>query len=80
VLEGLFTPSPTSVAIINGRRYSDWSGSVGTQSWSTSTSARSDSMNVSSGSSAIASRCAERANRAAFWSGRNVATEPSGCR
>ena len=50
------TPEPTSVEIMNGRRYSDWSGSSGTQALSTSTSARSDSMNSSSGSSAIASR------------------------
>ena len=64
---------------MNGRKYSDADGSLGTQARSMSASSRSDSTNSSSGSSAIASRRAERWNRWAFMSGRKVATEPSGC-
>lgn len=76
-----FTPRPTSVPIMKGRRYSDSSPPcAGTQSWSWATSASHASMNVSTGSSGIARRRAERWKRRAFWSGRKVATEPSGWR
>jgi hypothetical protein len=72
------TPSPGSVAITNGRRYSDSSPPAGgTHCSSTAISLRSDSRNNSSGSSGIASRRAEDRRRAALASGRNDTTEPS---
>ena len=75
------TPSPTSAATMNGRRYIDSSPPAGgTHSRSTSSSSASEARNSSSGSCAIASRAADARNRAAFASGRNEAIDPSGWR
>lgn len=72
------TPSPGSVAKMNGRRYSDSSPPAGgTQLSSTAISCRSDSMNNSSGSSGMASRRDEVRSRAALASGRNDTIDPS---
>ncbi len=65
---------------MNGRRYSEASPPVGTQSRSMSTRASTDSMNSSVGSSAIARRRAERWNRSALAAARKVAIDPSGWR
>ena len=65
--------------MMNGRRYSEDSPPVGTQAPSTASSSRSDARNSSSGSRGMPSRTADRFSRAAFCSGRNEASEPSGC-
>jgi hypothetical protein len=75
-----FTPSPTSVAIRNGRRYIDSSPPAGgIHPRSTPSSSTSEPRNSSSGSCGMPSRTAEDRNRAALASGRKEATEPSGC-
>src|SRR5699024_4865897 len=76
---GAFTPSPTDVEIMNGRRYSDASPSEGTHLRSALASSRNDPRNSSSGSAGMAIRRAEVRNRSAFASGRKAAIVPSGC-
>lgn len=65
---------------MNGRRYSDSPGFVGTQRLSTAISSRIESRKVSTGSCGMASRSAELRKRIAFASGRNAAIVPSGWR
>ena len=74
------TPRNASVAIMNGRKYSEPPSTVGNQAASAATSSRTAAMNTSGGSSGIASRCADVFSRAALASGRNSASEPSGWR
>src|ERR1700757_3186219 len=72
------TPSPDSVAKTNGRRYNASSPPApGAHALSTTTSWRRDSMNISSGSSGIASRRADERILAALASARNDTIEPS---
>lgn len=79
-LAGL-TPRPTSVAIMKGRRYRDSSPPcAGTHFSSCATSASQASMKVSTGSSGMPRRREDAWKRAPFFSGRKVATEPSGRR
>ena len=81
--EALFvgrTPSPTSVAIMNGRIYKDSPTLLGTQPASCLTSASTVSINNSTGISGSAKRRAELAKRFAFAVGRNNAMDPSGWR
>ncbi len=76
--DGLFTPSPICVAIMNGRRYRLCPSAAGTQARSRATSSSIARTNASSGSSGIASRTADRLNLAAFACGRKATIRPSG--
>ena len=67
----LCTPREDSHANANGRMYREVSGSDGTQSSSTFTSAFTASINISSGIVAIHRRSLELIIRRAFISGRN---------
>ena len=68
-----------SLPNISGRRYKACRGLSVSHCASARTSMSIEERNSSSGSSGMASRAAERANRAAFRSGRNTAIEPSAC-
>jgi hypothetical protein len=74
------TISPTSSAMISGRRYSDAPSASGTQSTSVRVSSSQAATKSSTGNSGRASRRQESARRWALRSGRNSATPPSGWR
>ena len=65
---------------MKGRRYRLCSGALGTQLASAQTSASMLARKSAASSTGSASRRAERPIRAAFRSGRNNQTLPSGCR
>ena len=73
-------PSPTCVAIMNGRRYRLYSSASGTQARSCVTSSSMARTKASSGSSGMAIRRADKLNLAAFAQGRKVAIRPPACR
>ena len=64
--DGWLTPRPRWVAIMNGRRYRLYPSPEGTQSRSWATSSSRARTKVSSGSSGMAIRTADRLNRAAL--------------
>ena len=74
--DGWLTPRPRWVAIRNGRRYRLFPSPPGTQSRSWPTSSSRARTKVSSGSSGMAIRRADRLNRAALASGRNMVIDP----
>ena len=65
---------------MNGRRYRLCPSAAGTQSRSWLTSSSMDRRNAASGSSGMASRVADRLNRAALACGRKATIGPPPCR